>query len=78
PFPRNSVYTNWDLSADRANVARRLLVQAGLSEARIAAVIGRAATEPAAADPTDARNRRIAIKLLAAPPGTPGGAPPAR
>jgi chemotaxis protein MotB len=65
PFPRGAQYTNWELSADRANAARRALLDAGMQQARIARVIGRADTEPFIADnPSDPRNRRISIVLL--------------
>jgi chemotaxis protein MotB len=57
-------YSNWELSADRANAARRLLVGHGLPEARIARVTGKAAVEPLVADPFAPQNRRIAITLL--------------
>jgi len=57
-------YSNWELSADRANAARRLLVAHGLPEGRIARVTGKAAVEPLVADPTAPQNRRIAITLL--------------
>lgn len=65
PFPRGAQYTNWELSADRANAARRAMIEAGLPGARIARVVGRADTEPLIADnPNDPRNRRISIILL--------------
>jgi chemotaxis protein MotB len=65
PFPRGAQYTNWELSSDRANAARRAMIEAGLPGARIARVIGRADTEPLIADnPADPRNRRISIVLL--------------
>lgn len=67
PFARRSGYSNWELSADRANAARRLLSVSGLSPERIVRVSGRAATDPISADPADARNRRIAITLLRQP-----------
>ena len=57
-------YSNWELSADRANAARRLLAAHGLPEGRIARVTGKAAVEPLVADPTAPQNRRIAITLL--------------
>ena len=60
-------YSNWELSADRANAARRLLTRRGLAEERIARVTGKAAVEPLVADPTAAQNRRIAITLLRNP-----------
>lgn len=57
-------FDNWDLSSDRANAARRLMIAAGLPEARLARVSGRGATEPLANDPDAPQNRRIAITLL--------------
>ncbi len=58
-------YTNWELSADRANAARRALIELGVDPARLARVVGRAATEPLLKDnPKDAKNRRISIVLL--------------
>jgi chemotaxis protein MotB len=57
--------TNWDLSADRANVTRRLLVEAGLPESRIKSVSGMADRDPLMPDDhLAAANRRIAIVVL--------------
>jgi chemotaxis protein MotB len=65
PFRNNDGYSNWELSSDRANAARRLLIDAGLDQERVANVQGRSATEPyLVEDTTDARNRRISIVLL--------------
>jgi len=58
-------YTNWELSSDRANAARRFLVESGVPSERIASVVGKAATEPLLTDdPKNARNRRLSIVLL--------------
>ncbi len=58
-------YTNWELSADRANASRRALIELGVQPERLAKVVGSAAQEPLMVDdPTNARNRRIAIVLL--------------
>jgi chemotaxis protein MotB len=57
-------YSNWELSSDRANMARRMIKDAGLPESRITEISGRAATVPLVEDPLDARNRRISITLL--------------
>ena len=58
-------YTNWELSADRANAARRLLINKGLAPGRVALVQGRAETEPLLPEePGSPRNRRISIVLL--------------
>ena len=62
---RGSDKTNWDLSADRANATRRLLVDAGLPETRVRSVTGNADRDPLiTTDPMAAANRRIAIVLL--------------
>ena len=58
-------YTNWELSSDRANAARRLLIESGLGAQRIALVQGRADTDPLLPDePESEQNRRISIVLL--------------
>ena len=60
-----AVYDNWNLSADRANTARRLLVRAGLPASRIEEVSGKADSEPLIPDdPSAAQNRRISITIL--------------
>jgi chemotaxis protein MotB len=57
-------YGNWELSADRANAARRVLEDVGLNERRIVEVRGYAATKPRILDdPLSAANRRISILL---------------
>ena len=57
-------YSNWELSSDRANASRRLMMDTGLAEGRIVRVSGRAATDPIDPDPFASKNRRIAIILL--------------
>jgi chemotaxis protein MotB len=58
------LYTNWELSAERANAARRVLEGAGLNAARVLEVRGMADRELRnAANPLDPRNRRITIFL---------------
>ncbi|HWX51625.1 MAG TPA: flagellar motor protein MotB [Roseomonas sp.] len=58
-------YGNWELSADRANSARRGLEQAGVPAQRMFRVEGKAAVEPLLPEaPGDPRNRRIAITVL--------------
>jgi chemotaxis protein MotB len=60
-------YTNWELTADRANSARRFLMGTNLEPSRIAKVTGRADQELLDAKaPTSPRNRRIEIILLRA------------
>ena len=64
PFPGPG-RTNWELSAERANATRRLLVEGGLPEARIRSVTGNADKDPLLpAEPLAAANRRIAILVL--------------
>jgi chemotaxis protein MotB len=64
-FQGDSGYTNWELSADRANAARRALIQYGVPEERIARVVGKAATDPLLPhDPEAPGNRRLTMVLL--------------
>lgn len=65
PFAASASYSNWELSADRANAVRRALSDSGIPESRIARVVGKAATEPLLTDkPQAPSNRRMAIVLL--------------
>jgi chemotaxis protein MotB len=62
PYSSNERYSNWELSADRANAARRVLEDRGFPASRVAGVIGhadRALKFPE--QPLDARNRRVSI-----------------
>ncbi len=62
---RGGERTNWELSTERANATRRLLLDAGLPERRIRNVTGNADRDPLLpADPLAAANRRIAIVVL--------------
>jgi chemotaxis protein MotB len=64
PF-RGGTRTNWDLSAERANATRRLLMEGGVAESRLRGVIGMADREPLLpADTRAAGNRRVSITLL--------------
>src|SRR6185295_4334653 len=70
--PPNASYTNWDLSADRANAARRILTASGLPPDRIYQVTGKADQEPLYPDdPDQPGNRRISIVLLREAPVLP-------
>ncbi len=65
PFISNSGYSNWELSADRANAARSELQLLAVPETRISHIVGKAATDPIMKkDPKNPRNRRISIVLL--------------
>ena len=58
-------YSNWELSADRANATRRELVAAGMPDAKLARVVGLAASDPLEPDhPRAPLNRRITITVL--------------
>ncbi len=58
-------YTNWELSADRANSSRQVLMEAGIPEPKVFNVQGKSDTEHLfPSDPLDPRNRRVSIILL--------------
>lgn len=59
-----SEYTNWELSADRANAARRIAVVLGVPEALFYEVSGQADRLPVNGDRSEPTNRRISIILL--------------
>jgi len=64
-FGSNNGYSNWELSADRANATRRTLMDAGISGARFLRVSGVADTQPInTVDPLAPENRRISIRLV--------------
>ncbi len=61
---RTESYTSWELSADRANSARRLLQDHGVKPAQVRKVAGFADTKPLGSmDVTDERNRRVTVML---------------
>jgi chemotaxis protein MotB len=73
PYNWGRSYSNWELSADRANASRRALLADGVPEDRIQRVEGVADHDPLVKDdPRSPRNRRISIVLLreAKPPPT--------
>ena len=57
-------YSNWELSADRANAARRELVKGGMPVKQIGRVVGLASTVLFDKDPRNPINRRISIIVL--------------
>ncbi len=64
-YRNDAIYDNWNLSADRANTARRLLQRSGIARDRIREVSGKADTDPLIKDnPSAAQNRRISITIL--------------
>ncbi|MBK1852207.1 MULTISPECIES: flagellar motor protein MotB [unclassified Marinobacter] len=65
PFGGRPGYTNWELSADRANTARRALVAGGVRSQQIARVVGLSDSVLFDQDePTAPVNRRISIIVL--------------
>ncbi|HUH86733.1 MAG TPA: flagellar motor protein MotB [Pusillimonas sp.] len=59
------LYSNWELSADRANAARQEMVAGGMDEQKIKRVLGLSSTVPLIKeDPNAAVNRRISIVVL--------------
>ena len=81
-------YTNWELSADRANAARRVMMRDGIKASQLKGVRGFADTQlHIATAPMDPRNRRVSIlvrsqvaatseKIAATINETLGGKPP--
>ncbi|MCB4823418.1 flagellar motor protein MotB [Roseicella aerolata] len=75
PF-RGGERSNWELSAERANAVRRLLLDAGIAEPRLQSVTGHAERLPLLPDqPMAAANRRVAITLLRSQPAEASRAP---
>jgi chemotaxis protein MotB len=65
PYSWGRSYSNWELSADRANASRRTLIGDGVPADRIEKVVGLADRDPLVKDdPRSPRNRRISIVLL--------------
>jgi chemotaxis protein MotB len=62
PYAGNGNYTNWELSADRANAARRLMQASGVRADQVSQVRGYADQRLRKPDsPEDASNRRISL-----------------
>jgi chemotaxis protein MotB len=65
PYRGGGPYTNWELSADRANAARRILGVSGLRPNQVTQIRGyadRDLRDPA--DPYSPRNRRVTITMM--------------
>lgn len=76
PFTEIENYTNWELSADRANAARRAMLRAGIKEKQIARVVGLADSQLYDKDkPENPINRRISILAMRTPVTPPPPAP---
>ncbi|MEO5337657.1 MAG: flagellar motor protein MotB [Magnetospirillum sp. WYHS-4] len=64
-YAPDAAYTNWELSADRANAARRYLVHLGIGDDRLSRVVGKAESDPLRPeDPGHPSNRRLSIVLM--------------
>jgi chemotaxis protein MotB len=64
-FGVTRTYSNWELSADRANAARRALLDGGLQQAKIARVVGLASSVLFdKQNPYNPINRRISIIVM--------------
>jgi chemotaxis protein MotB len=62
PYATSGNYTNWELSADRANAARRVMQENGLGPRQVTQVRGYADQQLHQPEsPEDASNRRISI-----------------
>jgi chemotaxis protein MotB len=62
PYAGESNYTNWELSTDRANAARRVMQQSGLRANQVAQVRGFADQRlRIPKEPLEASNRRVSI-----------------
>ena len=65
PYLSDAGYSNWELSADRANASRRELIAGGMSDAKVLRVVGLAsAANLDKADPFNPINRRISIIVM--------------
>lgn len=60
----NQIYTNWELSADRANATRRELIKSGMDPKKIIRIIGKGDKDPLLKNTLDPSNRRIEIIIL--------------
>lgn len=62
PYSSDTGYTNWELSADRANMARRVMQDGGVTQDQIAQVRGFADRHLRnAKNPMDPANRRVSV-----------------
>jgi len=58
-------YSNWELSADRANASRRELIAGGMDEVKVMRVVGLSSAVPFdQQDPFSPSNRRISIIVM--------------
>jgi chemotaxis protein MotB len=76
PFSSTNGYTNWELSADRANAARKVLQDSGVRTDQISQVRGYADQKlRIPKDPDDPSNRRISVIVQWVNPDAPSAGP---
>jgi chemotaxis protein MotB len=57
-------YGNWELSFDRADMARRIMIASGLRPGQVSEISGYADHRPlGGGDPSDSRNRRVSVVM---------------
>jgi chemotaxis protein MotB len=62
PFPSGTIRSNWDLSYERANAARKVLEEHGLRPGQVSGVFAHGSSSPYVKDdPFSPKNRRLAI-----------------
>ncbi len=62
PYATTDIYSNWELSADRANAARRVMERSGLQGGQVRGVRGYADRQLRVSEtPLDPRNRRVSV-----------------
>jgi chemotaxis protein MotB len=77
PYVSATGYSNWELSSDRANAARKLIQQFGVRPDQVADVRGYADQKlRKPADPTSASNRRVSIVVKYRTPDEPSSPAP--
>jgi len=80
PFAASATYGNWELSTDRANMARRMMQEMGIRADQVSQVRGFADQRLRKPDePLDPSNRRISVIVQYLPPtdAVPPAPPPA-
>jgi chemotaxis protein MotB len=78
PYHRSDGYSNWELSADRANTTRRIMAINGVADDRIVQIRGFADRELKDPEhPTSPSNRRVAVTMMFMPEPVAESAPAA-
>ena len=74
PIMGRAAYSNWELSSDRANAARRLMLESGLRADQVKQIRGYADQRlRVPEEPEDASNRRISVIVQYDTPKADGG-----